>query len=236
VRLPVGYDGSTPFPVLFGFHETRAAGQIELELPEEHPATRSYVMVAPRTDAQPGGFENRSLQDFRPLVDEVLATFCVDRNAIFGVGLASGGRYLAELLNGAAAISSTPHPRGTTDGFRAATILGAYTGGFRWPGVPLLFIHGENSNESAFYGDADGSVALARFIGNNECEMTSVPVDVPTCQSGSETVDPGCVDFVGCVAPLRFCRHDDPAGFSTNSGWPCFASDLMYAFFEAQRG
>jgi hypothetical protein len=236
VRLPSGYDGSTPFPVLFAFHETGSpASGVIGDVPAEHPIWQTYVVVAPATDVQPGGFEYSSLADFTPLVDEVLATLCVDRNAIFAVGLNSGGRYVGTLLNAGDAISSTPRPGGVADQFRAAAIIGSYSGTSRWPAVPLVFIHGADSVDAALLGDPDGASALSTFIANNACETSSVPVDVAGCESYGVTVNPGCIDLSGCSAPLRFCRHDDPDPRDRNSGWPCFASDQVYELFENAR-
>jgi hypothetical protein len=61
-------------------------------------------------------------------------------------------------------------------------------------------------------------------------------VSVPGCVSGGKTVNPGCVDFDACTAPLRFCHHDDPIGMTTGDPWPCFATAAIYQFFEPYLG
>jgi len=55
--------------------------------------------------------------------------------------------------------------------------------------------------------------------------------DLPSCPN----VTPGCVDYLDCAEPLRFCRHDDPVSDAYGDGWPCFTNDLVYEFFESQR-
>jgi polyhydroxybutyrate depolymerase len=238
VQLPNGYDGATPFPVLFGLHETGGRGQVAEKLPPEHVLSQHYIVVTPRVYLlTPHSFESERLETFPPLVDEVLATFCVDRRAIFGVGIGSGGRHLAQLSCGSRAISTTPRAASGNDHFRAVTTIGAfYDVCYSWPGFPVLFIHGADAAESrSLARDPDGAIALARLITNNGCEMSSVPVQAAACEGRSQAVNPGCVDFSGCSEPLRFCRHDDPEGATHNSGWPCFASDQMYEFFERQR-
>jgi hypothetical protein len=226
VSLPPGYDGVTPFPMLIGFHETNISNQFTGNAVTMRSIGQSYVLVAPqRRVASPGTFEGQSASKVAPLLDEVLANFCVDRRNLFAAGQGSGGRYLGSVL---CASSSTPDVR-----FRAATIMGAYSGCSTWPPIPLLFVHGVNGSESAPFQDRYGQKALAKFRANSGCSATSAPHPAPTCSSSGTQVTPVCVDFEGCVEPLRHCAHDDP--ILNNSGWPCFAYVQMYEFFETQR-
>ena len=86
-------------------------------------------------------------------------------------------------------------------------------------------------DDGRLFQDRDGQKALAKFRANNGCSDTSVPHAAAMCSTGGIT--PECADFDGCTAPLRFCSHDDP--IQGNSGWPCFAYDQIYEFFESQR-
>lgn len=64
---------------------------------------------------------------------------------------------------------------------------------------------------------------------------------MPTCPSiaNGATVNPGCIEYAGCAAPTLFCNHDDPNyiqnGAPTNHGWPCFANERIFQFFESLR-
>jgi hypothetical protein len=225
VLLPPGYDGSTPFPMMLGFHETNMPSQIRSSFPVMHPLSRSYVVVAPEM-RDPGYFEGQQPSTVIPLVDEVLATFCVDLNGLFAVGQGSGGRFLGTVLCSDRRIATAPDVR-----FTAATIMGAYSNCSSWTPIPLLFVHGVNATESRVFQDTDGAKALGRFRTNSGCETTGTPHVAPTCSSG--TVTATCVDFDGCTAPLRHCAHDDP--LLGNSGWPCFASAAIFEFFEEHR-
>jgi len=49
-------------------------------------------------------------------------------------------------------------------------------------------------------------------------------------------VNPGCVDFDACAAPLRWCQHDDPIQSTAGDPWPCFASAAIFEFFAPYLG
>jgi hypothetical protein len=111
--------------------------------------------------------------------------------------------------------------------------MGAYSRCSAWPAVPLLFIHGYNAAESrSLNSDPDGAKALAGFTTNSECDATSVAFPLRSCNTQS-TITPGCVEYEGCTAPLRFCVHDDT--IQGNSGWACISTDEMLSFFDAHR-
>jgi hypothetical protein len=52
----------------------------------------------------------------------------------------------------------------------------------------------------------------------------------------SVPVTPGCVDFGGCVAPLRWCQHDDPLQSTAGDPWPCFGSAAILELLAAYVG
>lgn len=227
VQLPPGYDGITPFPMLLGFHETNVPGQILSRFKVPHPAGERYVIVQPEKRNGVGTFEGLSPDTVIPLLDDVLANFCIDRRNLHAVGQGSGARFLGTVLCKGRAIASVPEVH-----FSAAALLGAYgrSGCSTWPAIPLLFVHGLDAAESRVLQDADGMLALAKFQTTNGCGATSVPHPQATCTSQNTTVMPACVDYEGCSEPLRFCSHNDP--IQTNSGWPCFGADAVYEFLD----
>jgi hypothetical protein len=54
---------------------------------------------------------------------------------------------------------------------------------------------------------------------------------VAGCTRSGTAVNPGCVDFDDCAAPLRWCQTDDPIQSSAGDLWPCFSSAAIFEFF-----
>ena len=88
----------------------------------------------------------------------------------------------------------------------------------------------KSPNSTSIGQDADGTKALQIFRTRNGCGESRTPASVAGCASNA-AVNPGCVDFEGCSAPLRWCQHDDPIGLTTGDPWPCFASAAILEFF-----
>ena len=95
------------------------------------------------------------------------------------------------------------------------------------------------------YNIADGDPAMALIellnIYGYKGGGTTQVVDIGTCNSiaNQATVNPGCVSYDGCAKPTLFCNHNDPNyidnGTPSNHGWPCFANNEIFSFFEATR-
>jgi poly(3-hydroxybutyrate) depolymerase len=233
-RFPAGYDGVTPMPLVLAFHATNYPAQgLVKTLTNGQPAAERYVVVAPRANlGGTGSFESYQPRQLAPVLQETLAELCVDQNRVFGAGSGSGGRFLINLVDYASGGSTTLGVR-----FRAAGIVGTYSGGNRQRSVPTIFIHPFDSPNSAGVAqDRDGTKALAIFRMRNACGESSTPADVAGCMSGSTQVNPGCVDFDACAAPLRWCHHDDPFSSTTGDPWPCFASAAILEFFDRLGG
>lgn len=192
------------------------------------PLRQKFVIVAPEKRDIVGTFEGVQPSTVIPFLDELLATYCVDKKNLVAAGQGSGGRFLGTVLCNGRAIATSPDIH-----FSAAAILGAYSGCATWPPIPLLFVHGYSASESrALNDDADGAKALAKFTANSGCGTTSVAFPLRSCRTASP-ITPGCVEYESCAAPLRFCVHDDP--IQANSGWACIANDELLSFFDAHR-
>ena len=115
--------------------------------------------------------------------------------------------------------------------FSAVGVVGLYSGRYKGVPLPTIFIHPVKSPNSTSIGqDADGTKALQIFRTRNGCGESRTPASVAGCASNA-AVNPGCVDFDGCSAPLRWCQHDDPIGLTTGDPWPCFAGAAILEFF-----
>jgi hypothetical protein len=217
VVLPSAYDGVTPAPIVFAFHTSGNWVEFPKQIPATHPLRQNYVIVVPTNMESVGGFESEPYTVVDELYAAVSQTICFDVRNVFMLGHSSGARYMTH---------TTPGGQ-----IRAAAMIGALDN--RTPSLarPSLVIHGVNDSYARVFQDLDGSVALSKYITRNGCGSSSVAVSVPSCPN----VTPGCVDYLECGQPLRFCRHDDPVSDGYGDGWPCFTNDVVYEFFESQR-
>jgi polyhydroxybutyrate depolymerase len=111
-----------------------------------------------------------------------------------------------------------------------------------WTPVPTLLIHG--LRDTSRPNDLNGAQDISQYVQSNQCTGGTQPVDIGTCSSlaGGVAVNPGCVQYSGCAEPTLFCNHDDPNYLDaannnapTNHGWPCFANQEIFEFFESLR-
>lgn len=218
--FPADYDGTKPYPLVFGFHANgNPIDQIKT-LTEDSELPKQFVMAFPKSAGQ-GWVLNTDRQHIQDVYDELLENHCVDTNRVFATGHSSGAQLIVQFM-------CADDERFTAIAPVASSV---YCNG--WDAIPTLLIHGRNDTERGSTSqDADGKKDLAPYVSSNGCGMTTTPKTVPGCSSGGTQVMPGCVDYQGCSQPLTWCSHNDPFYSGTNHGWPCFASDLMYEFFS----
>lgn len=218
--FPESYDGQTALPVVFGFHaNNNPIDQIQ-NLTRGSRLASSYVMVFPKS-AGSGWALGADAPRFEGWYRDVLDNYCVDESRVYATGHSSGAQFIVQLLC-----------RGESR-FKAVAPVASSMYCQSWEPIPALVIHGQNDMERARTNqDADGRRDLGPYLASNSCQMSSTAVPVAACLSGGAPVDPGCASFDGCSAPVIWCSHDDPSYANTNHGWPCFASEAMYDFFQ----
>ncbi|MDQ2076023.1 hypothetical protein [Marinimicrobium sp. ABcell2] len=230
ITWPSDYDGATPKPLVLVFHgRNRDAQQMReqdartlgSEL-EEH-----YILAFVKSAAS--GYV---LEDDYPRVKairaDILATSCVDTRAVFAMGLSNGAQFIAQILGDD---SEQEH---LFDGI--AVVASSYQNP-PWEPIPSLVIHGLNDTVREGIDDADGSKDIVQFVTSNQCAESTRPIQAASCRSltGGGVVNPGCVEYQQCGARTIFCNHDDPHYSDTNHGWPCFANNKIFEFFESLR-
>jgi poly(3-hydroxybutyrate) depolymerase len=233
LTYPDGYDGSTPVPLVFGFH---GAGRTNLEQQTVDSQTlgseleQNYVMAFVKSAGNAWDL-GTDYPRFQAIRTQILAQLCIDTDSVFAFGHSSGAQFIVQMLG---------DNRARETGFAAvAPVSSSNYGNPDWSPVPTLLIHGENDTQRG--GDANGAQDIRQYAQSNQCSDTTTQLNSPACNSitGRGPVDPGCVQYNGCAAPTLFCRHDDPNyidnGNVTNHGWPCFANRQIFEFFEAQR-
>jgi hypothetical protein len=223
VGTPMGYDGSTPVPVIFAFH---AAGNGNDQLESRYGNTalgQNYLMIYPSGSGNGWNF-SADKPRFDAIYDEVMNKACVDMNRVYATGHSSGSQFIVQLLCDG------------EDRFKAVAPVASSVYCNSWPAgsVPALVIHGVNDSEREAYGlnDGDGRKDLQPYLDSNGCGMESVPSDIDTAGCGGN-IDPGCVDYQGCGVPTTWCNHNDPQYSNTNHGIPCFADSAIFDFFES---
>jgi len=228
ITKPGAYDGSTPLPLVLVFHGRNRDARQMREKDARTVGTdleAHYVLAFIKSEA--AGYV---LEDDYPRVREIqqqlLETSCIDTRAIFAMGLSNGAQFIAQIL-GAESDQAPPF-----DGI--AVVASSYQDP-PWEPVPSLVIHGLNDTVREGIDDASGAKDITQFVQSNRCADSTRPLQTESCPSltGGGAVDAGCVEYRGCSARTVFCNHDDPHYDNTNHGWPCFANDRIFDFFES---
>lgn len=227
VLLPPGYDGASPYPVIFALHSTGHLG-----LPrdiERHPIRDDYVIVLPVASRHPVSLEAWDTSELDALIEDTKRTLCVDEGRLFAAGNASGARYLGAYLQcnvDPAERAPSPIP------FRAVALVGNIHGCTQWPALPTFYTHGiEDPVSGPSWDDPDGTGSLADLQRSNGCGAPTPGGPSSLCPGNSREPLGTCNDFEACEQPLRFCQHWDPTILGDYSLWPCFALDMIQAFF-----
>ncbi|MEO8178780.1 MAG: hypothetical protein ABI895_08105 [Deltaproteobacteria bacterium] len=234
VTFPPSYDGSTPFPIVFAFH---GAGRTNAEMrtvDSRTPGTQlenNYVMAFVKSQGNAWDL-GTDYPRFQRLITQVLAERCIDTGHIFAMGHSSGAQFIAGMLG---------DNRARETRFAAvAPVSSNNLNNPAWTPLPTLLIHG--LMDTARGNDLSGAQDILQYAQANQCSGGAPqPVDIGTCTSlvRTATVNPGCKQYTGCAATTLFCNHNDPnyadASGDTNHGWPCFANNEIFSFFEATR-
>jgi poly(3-hydroxybutyrate) depolymerase len=224
VSFPDGYDGSTPMPLVFGFH---GAGRTNEQFRTADARTqggdleKQFVMAYLKS-AGSGWVIGADTSRLDTALAEISNNYCIDTRRVFATGHSSGAQFIVQLL-------CAKDRR-----FRAIAPVASSVYCQSWEPIPTLLIHGKADSQRG--DDADGKKDLAPYVSSNGCGTSSMPYSaVAGCTSGSTQVAPGCVEYQGCSKAMIWCNHNDPNYSGTNHGWPCFANKAIFDFFSAQK-
>ncbi len=223
VTFPDGYDGSTPVPLLFGFHGAGRTNQDFYQTDarmQNSDLENHFAMVYLKSAGSAWATSDQSR--FDTAFSQMTESYCIDLNRVFATGHSSGAQFIELMLcDGENRLKAV------------APVAGSRTCA-SWDPVPAMLIHGLNDNQRG--SDANGQQERGPFITSNACSMSTAPYTAAmSCNSiyNQAAVNNGCVSHTGCSAPFVFCNHDDMNYSGTNHGWPCFANQTMYAFFTS---
>jgi polyhydroxybutyrate depolymerase len=233
VSFPPGYDGNTPFPIVFAFHGANRTNMQMRMVDSNTPGSElenNYVMAFVGSQGTAWDLAT-DYPRFQRVITQLLSERCLDTGHIFAMGHSSGAQFIAGMLGDSRARET-----------RFAAVAPVSSNNLNnppWTPVPTLLIHGLMDAERP--NDPNGAQDIVQYAQANQCGGTTQVVDIGTCNSiaNQATVNPGCVAYDGCAKPTLFCNHNDPnyidQGNPTNHGWPCFANTEIFAFFEATR-
>jgi poly(3-hydroxybutyrate) depolymerase len=106
-----------------------------------------------------------------------------------------------------------------------------------WDPASAIVIHGVDDIERGGQGemryglnDGDGHTDFGVYHDSNQCTDATTEFD-PGGNCGAD-IHPGCVEYDDCAVRTVFCNHDDPQYGTSNHGIPCFASQVIFDFFD----
>ena len=209
VELPSGYDETTPWPVVFGFHGATTSGMTFASRFYGNLASTmgdAAILVYPDAQGMPTAWDNaHDVPFFDALLAQVENDYCVDEARVFATGHSSGGFFSNEL------------------GCRRGDVLRAIApvsggGPFGGPGcvgeVAVLLAHG-TADDIVLLSFGEGS--RDRWADENGCDTGS-----------SSDVSPSpCVAYTCTGEPVRWCEY------SGMHEWPSFAPEAIWTFFSS---
>jgi len=215
-KLPTGYTGSKPTPLVFYGPGCGASGVegAPLDNSIKNDAIRVFVI------GTGGCFDTAGPEPetgyFNAVLDEVQANYCTDTGRVFVSGYSSGA-WLSDLL-------------ACTAGDRI-TAIGTAAGGFKpnhppCKGNPAAMFHaGTQDGANPITKIVDGvnqgsSAARDRMLKDNGCSQETKVWDA---------MYPYCQEYIGCKSPVIWCQQD--VGHSNGeevarTGWWKFWSSL----------
>lgn len=229
--FPATYDGSTPYPLLFGFHGCGGGNRGD----GQNPNSTEFMNLTNNTDfaddtvravpvsADSGGCwnYNNDISRVRMIYEDLLENYCIDQNRVFATGHSSGAQFVVQIL--------TKKTDAEFFDFTAVAPVAASNYGPHAVPMPAMYIQGKNDTERM----SDGADEVARFRDANGCSTESTAyTEVMGCQSSGTSVNPGCISYGDCDVPTIWCSHNDPQYSNTSHGVPCFAMTAMHDFFQ----
>ncbi len=228
--FPQSYDGSTPYPVVVGFHGCGSGNKGDANNTEFKGVFDgtdigdNYIRALPLSISSGGCYDQAGDMDrAKALFTELVDNYCVDLDRVFGVGHSYGAGFLMGMTANSGNFNHF--------GFAGIAPVAGWLIGSSNIQVPTLYTQGIMDQER---GGGDGADVVAKIAQVNSCDPTPSDFAVNSCNSssGGGSVDPGCRIYNNCDVETIWCRHNDPAYGTSYHGIPCFWRDLVFDFFE----
>lgn len=231
-KLPMTYDNSKPYPLLYVFHPSGN----DIDWAEKNagfeatPARQNAIIVYPKSAGN--GWEQVDIALFDPLHKQLTDNYCVDLARVFATGESSGGDYASvlgcEKADKVRAVGPTAAKPMSGVGLNPSTrtCTGKTT---------AYVIHGK---ADSVVGAQAGIQTRDFHLAKNNCGTMTTPV------AGYTDNLSNCVQYQGCDEgyPVFWCQHEDPEYYQrdpmtgiqvgTNHGWPKFAGKFLWEQFS----
>lgn len=219
LRLPEGYDGTTPNRIVFAFHGAAgSAVQVDNGDPprSDLEPTGPYFGIKDQADNRTifvagqalGSWDSSGKSDLdyvRALLDSFENQLCIDESRVFATGFSMG------------AIMTITIACNLSDLFRAvAPMSGALPGNCPADGQHIAYWASHGTNDTTI-DISQGEAARDEFVQRNHC------------QTNTESTQPdGCVSYLDCDPgyPVDWCPFDgihQPPPFSGTAIWGFFS-------------
>ncbi|HSY23932.1 MAG TPA: prolyl oligopeptidase family serine peptidase [Polyangiaceae bacterium] len=216
LKLPTGYDGSTPYPVVFQFHPLGGSASEALFMYQGiGTGFPNAIYITPQglpSDADGGnpGWANTNNEDMNftmQMLAQAQADYCVDNARIFSVGFSYGG-----MMSYAVGLEEPSV-------FRAiAPMSGALYSDQRGQNhAHPIAMWGSHGTSDDVVPIADGRSARDQILSENNCGDQTMPIDPSPC-----------VAYQGCDTgyPVTWCEWDGGHGI------PSFGNSAIAAFLK----
>lgn len=226
VRLPTGYNATTPMPLGFGFHGfgNGACGPTSGECQgfAALPAVTVYMKSISQGWEQAAVLQ-QNITYFTDVVAVMKNEYCIDENRIFVAGVSSGAQFVEHLTCrfGDWLWQVTPVCGGVVN---AANMNCKGT-------PPILVIHGVTDSAGNY-----GQGVAEMFARRNGCSATlpaglqKAKADMMAAFQAMRT-EQVCMDWEGCTAnPVRFCISSQMTYNGLTHGWPRSGGMLIGEF------
>src|SRR5204863_10209095 len=100
MTFPQGYDGSTPVPLVFGFHganRTNLQQQVNDSRTIGSELEQNYVMAFVKSAGTAWDL-GTDYPRFQAIRSQILSRFCIDTAHVFAFGHSSGAQFIAQML------------------------------------------------------------------------------------------------------------------------------------------
>jgi poly(3-hydroxybutyrate) depolymerase len=231
LSVPRNYDGSTPLPLIFGWHGAGGTGnEAREQFTIEPAAAGGAIFVYPDGLGTAGNTDwdetatGPDVELFDTLVNYLTSNYCVDRNRIFSTGMSAGafftnalGCYRGGVLRAIAPVAGGPPSSSDSSPVTCTGNVGAW------------IAHASNDTTVDF---TTGGIATRDFwISRNGCSTTLAPVAVNPSD---------CVEYQGCLPdlPVVWCVYSEghtwPSMANCSDSGVCFdAGPAVWAFFAS---
>ena len=229
LELPTGYDGETPFPVVFTFHGTTMDGQSMLNRyygNMRDAAAGRAILVAPNGLVRngqtgwigSGGIEQVDVDFFDALVTLLKAEYCVDTGRIFAQGHSAGafmsnqlGCVRSTVLRGVGPVAGGGPWEGSWTGVTCGGKVAAFIGHNPKEGdaAECAKLSGGTCPWVVLWADS-GWPTTQFWTTKNGCDDPG-PMPTAAFAGNSTTGDPlPCQSFAGCDPnyPVTLCPCD----------------------------